>query len=229
MTIKNLNKHFEGIKAVENVSLSLNQGSITGIYGDNGAGKTSLFNLISGFEVPDSGSIHFKNKNITNLSVLQRAQMGMGRLFQSPRIFSEVTVLNNLLAASNNSTGHNLLNYIFKSSLIYNENEANKIKANEILEKFRLNNKSNQKAIELSVGEKKLLSLGCLLMNEASFILLDELTSGLNNEMIEQMNDVIIHLKSENVTFFIIEHNTDVIKKLCNKTYEMCNGKIFEK
>jgi len=87
LTIQNISKHFEGIKAVDNVSFPLKQGTITGIYGDNGVGKTTLFNLISGFEVPDSGNILLNGKNITHQSVLQRAQMGMGRLFQNPEFF----------------------------------------------------------------------------------------------------------------------------------------------
>jgi ABC-type branched-subunit amino acid transport system ATPase component len=229
LTIQTISKHFEGIKAVDNVSFSLTQGTITGIYGDNGAGKTTLFNLISGFEVPDSGIILLNGKNITHKSVLQRAQMGMGRLFQNPRVFSEVTVLDNLLAASSHSTGHNLLNYFLKNRLIREEDAANKSKSTKILEQFSLCSKSNHKAYELSVGERKLLSLGCLLMNDSSFILLDELTSGLNSKMIERMNDVINQLNKSGVTFLMIEHDDEVIKKLCTKTYKMQNGKLIDK
>lgn len=229
LTIQNISKHFQGIKAVDDVSLSLKQGTITGIYGDNGAGKTTLFNLISGFELPDSGNILLKGKYITHKSVLQRSQMGMGRLFQNPRIFSEVTVLDNLLAASKHTSGHHLMNYIFKNQIIREEEIANLQKANEILEQFSLSSKSNQKAYELSVGERKLLSLGCLLMNDTSFILLDELASGLDGIMIERMNDVINQLNKSGVTFLMIEHDNEVIKKLCTKTYEMQNGKLIEK
>lgn len=229
LEIKNISKHFEGICAVDDACFSLKKGTITGIYGDNGAGKTTLFNLISGFELPDNGNIFFNDANITHKSVLKRAQMGMGRLFQNPRIFSEVSVFDNLLGASRHSTGHNLLNYFHKRKIIREENFANTSKATEILKQFSLNTKSSQKAYELSVGERKLLSLGCLLMNNSSFILLDELTSGLNNNMITRMNDIIMQLNKSGVTFLMIEHDHEIIENLCTKIYEMQNGKLIEK
>lgn len=235
LTIQNISKHFQGIKAIDDVSLSLKQGTITGIYGDNGAGKTTFFNLISGFEAPDSGNILLNGENITHKSVLQRAQMGMGRLFQNPRVFSEVTVLDNLLAASKHTSGHNLMNYIFKNHIIREEEIANLQKANEIMEQFSLSSKSQLNAYKLSVGERKLLSLGCLLMNGANFILLDELSSGLNSKMIDRLELILNSLNSilrynvHGFTILMIEHDNEVIKRLCSNTYEMQNGKLIEK
>lgn len=227
LKLQNLSKHFEGIKAVDDVSINILPKTIVGLFGDNGAGKTTLFNLINGFEVPDSGHIIFNGKDITRKSVLQRAQMGMGRLFQNPRIFLEVNVLDNLLAASRHSTGHHLFNYLFKSRTIREEDASNRLKAAEILDHFSLSSKVGLNAYELSFGEKKLLSLGCLLMNNSQFILLDELTSGINEKMIEQLNSIILDLNKSGITFLMIEHDKEMMKKTCDKIYEIRNGKLL--
>lgn len=233
--IKNLSKHFGGIKVADEINLSIHQNTITGIYGDNGVGKTTLFNLISGFEKPDAGQIYFRGQNITNKNVLQRAKSGMGRLFQTPRIFPEVTVFNNLLAASRHSTGHTPLNYLFNNKTIKEEEGINRKKAMEILEHFSLTPKSNLKAYELSVGERKLLSLGSLLMNETSFILLDELSSGLNNMMIERLSSILKSLtdivgKSDpekGLSILMIEHDIGFLRNICEEQYRMQNGKLI--
>lgn len=235
LDIQNLNKHFGGIKVAENLNLSLLKSSITGISGDNGVGKTTLFNMISGFEKSDSGSIHFKGQNISNKSVIQRAQLGMGRLFQTPRIFSEVTVLDNLMASSKYTTGHSLFKYLFKKRIIDDEERANIEKATEILNYFSLLEKSRLKAYELSVGEKKLLSLGSLLMNGANFILLDELTSGINYKMKDRLNAILSGLHSflnfsyidGFPTILMIEHDLDILNDICKQNYKLEDGKLY--
>ncbi|MEI8272548.1 MAG: ATP-binding cassette domain-containing protein [Paludibacter sp.] len=229
LTIQNLSKHFAGITAVDNVNLTIVPQSIIGLYGDNGAGKTTLFNLISGFEKPDAGSITFMERNITHKSVLHRAQMGMGRLFQNPRVFTEMSVLDNLMAASKHTTGHHLLNYITKHGIIREEENANYQKAMSILQQFSLNTKSNLNSYELSVGERKLLSLGCLLMNDSKFILLDELSSGLNSLMIDRLHETITDLNKSGITFMMIEHDLPLISSICNEKHKIDNGKISRK
>lgn len=229
LNIQNLSKHFGGIKAVNNVSLTIAPQSIIGLYGDNGAGKTTLFNLISGFEKPDMGTVIFMGRNITHKSVLNRAQMGMGRLFQNPRVFTEMSVLDNLIAASKQTTSHHLLNYITKRDIIKTEENTNHENALNILQQFSLDKKTKFKAYELSVGERKLLSLGCLLMNDSKLILLDELSSGLNSMMIDRLHETIINLNKTGITFVMIEHDLLLISNLCNQKYEINNGKISRK
>ena len=167
LNIKNVFKHYEGIVAVDNVNLSIMPGTITGVYGDNGAGKTTLFNLISGFEKTEEGYIIFEEKDITQKTVIYRARHGVGRLFQISRFFSDVTVLDNLLAAGNNHEAKYLHNYLLKNSIIKKNKIADLEKAQNILEQLNLYDKAGLKAYELSVGEKRLLSLGSLLMNDA--------------------------------------------------------------
>lgn len=228
LKIQHVSKHFDGIVAVDDVTMAFPASTITGIFGDNGAGKSSLFNLLSGFEKPDSGMIFFQNKDITHKSVLQRAKMGMGRLFQIPRIFSDISVFDNLLAASKNPKGHHSYNYFLNPAAIRRETEIDSIRANKILEQFSLLNKSSIKAYELSIGEKKLLSLGSLLMNDAQLLLLDEPFAGINEALIAHLKNMLILIKQQGVTLLIIEHNKTLIEEIADNYYEMKRGKIIE-
>jgi len=232
LNIQNLYKHYDGIVAVDNVSLSIMQGTITGIFGDNGAGKTTLFNLLSGFENPDSGSVYFDGKDITKKSVIYRARHGMGRLFQIPRFFGDITVLDNLMAAGNNHEAKYLHNYLLKHTTIKKNIIKDSEKAINILEQFHLRQKASVKAYELSVGEKKLLSLGCLLMSNKKLILLDELTSGINSKMIDELSAVLVALHSflryqSFPAIIMIEHNNKILNDICQKVYKMENGKLL--
>lgn len=227
LNIQNLYKHYEGIVAVDNVNFSILQGTITGIFGDNGAGKTTLFNLLSGFEKPDNGSVVFKGKNVTNKSVIYRARHGMGRLFQIPRFFADVTVLDNLLAAGNNHEAKYLHNYLLKHSAINKNKIADIEKAKNILEQFHLTEKAGLKAYELSVGEKRLLSLGSLLMNEAKLLLLDEPFAGINEVAAQQIKSILISLKTSGTTFLMIEHDKSKLFELADSVYEMKQGELL--
>jgi ABC-type branched-subunit amino acid transport system ATPase component len=226
LNLQNLCKHFEGIVAVDQVNFAILPGTITGIFGDNGAGKTTLFNLISGFERPDSGTVIFDGNDITHLSVLKRARLGIGRLFQVPRVFSDITVLDNLLAAGNNHEAKHLRNYLLKPSTI-EHNSINDLKrAYNILKQFHLTGKATLKAFKLSVGEKKLLSLGCLWMNEAKFLLLDEPFAGINENAAPKIRNTIDLLKRNGITLLIIEHDKLKLFDIADIVFEMKQGKL---
>lgn len=227
LNIKNVFKHYEGIVAVDNVNLSIMPGTITGVYGDNGAGKTTLFNLISGFEKTEEGYIIFEGKDITQKTVIYRARHGIGRLFQISRFFSDVTVLDNLLAAGNNHEAKYLHNYLLKHSIIKKNKIADLEKAQNILEQLNLSDKAGLKAYELSVGEKRLLSLGSLLMNDAKLLLLDEPFAGINEVAAQKIKSILISLKNSGTTFLMIEHDKAKLFELADSVYEMKQGKLF--
>jgi ABC-type branched-subunit amino acid transport system ATPase component len=229
LNIQDLYKHYEGIVAVDKISLSIMPGTITGIFGDNGAGKTTLFNLLSGFEKPDNGSVFFEGKDITKKSVIYRARHGMGRLFQIPRFFGDITVLDNLLAAGNNHEAKYLHNYLLKHSAIKKNKAVDIEKAKNILEQFYLTEKAGLKAYELSVGEKRLLSLGSLLMNEAKLLLLDEPFAGINEVVAQQIKSILVSLRNNGSTFLMIEHDKAKLFELADCVYEMKQGKLFNK
>jgi ABC-type branched-subunit amino acid transport system ATPase component len=227
LNIQNIYKHYEGIVAVDNVGLSIIPGTITGIFGDNGAGKTTLFNLLSGFEKPDNGSVFFEGKDITKKSVIYRARNGMGRLFQIPRFFSDLTVLDNLLAAGNNHEAKYLHNYLLKHATIKKNKIKDSEKAINILEQFHLSDKAGLKAYELSIGEKRLLSLGSLLMNDAKLLFLDEPFAGINEIAAQQIKSILISLKNRGTTFLMIEHDKAKLFELADCVYEMKQGKLL--
>ena len=226
LNIHNISKHYDGIIAVDSVTFSVLPGTITGIFGDNGAGKTTLFNLISGFEKADKGRLLFNGKDITHKSVINRVKLGMGRLFQTARVFNDVTVLDNLLAAGNNHEARRLYNYIIKYRAIKLNNIKNQKKAYDILNNFNLKEKASFKAYELSIGEKKLLSLGCLLMNGARFLLLDEPFAGINGEAIAIVKATFGILKEEGITILMIEHNKEQLFEISDTVYKMKHGKL---
>lgn len=227
LDIKNLYKHYNGIIAVDYVNFSILSGTITGIFGDNGAGKTSLFNLLSGFEKPDNGLIFLNGKDITKKGVIYRARHGMGRLFQIPRIFADITVFENLLAAGNNHEAKYLHNYLLKHSIIKKKQIEIAERAMKILELFHLTDKAGLKAFQLSVGEKRLLSLGSLIMNEAKLLLLDEPFAGINEITVHQIKHIITSLKNSGTTFMMIEHDKAKLFEMADLVYEMKQGKLL--
>lgn len=226
MDIQNLSKRFEGLLAVDEVSFSIVQGTITGIFGDNGAGKTTLFNLISGFDKPDDGKILYNGKDITHESVITRSKIGIGRLFQTPRVFNDVSVLDNLLAAGNNNVAQYLHNYVFRATLIKKNKIENTKRANYILDLFNLVEKDASKAYEISVGEKKLLSLGSLLMNGTKFLMLDEPFAGISEVAIPQLISIFYSLKDRGITILMIEHDQQRLNQIADTIYEMKHGKL---
>jgi len=212
LTVNNLSKRFGRLQAVKKMNLSIEAKKITGLIGPNGAGKTTLFNLITGVLSPDSGRIVFKGKDITHHKPYQIARMGIGRSWQLIRIFSKMTVLENLMIAANLKQ---------KNALEY---------AMELLDLFGLTAEKGNYAGELSVGQQKMLSIARILMLDAELMLLDELAAGVNPSEQDKMMKMIHKLcDQEGKTFFIIEHDMDVIMGHCDNVICMNFGeKIAE-
>jgi branched-chain amino acid transport system ATP-binding protein len=200
LEVKDLFKSFGSLWAINNLSISVEQGSITGLIGPNGAGKTTLFNVIVGEMKPDKGQIFYRDKQITSLKPFQIARLGLGRTYQLIRIFSQMTVLENLLAAANTNK------------------KAGIDKAIELLAKFDLIRYAHDYASQLSLGQQKVLSILRILMLDADLLLLDELAAGVNEEEQKKLLDFIRQLcEHEAKTAFIIEHDMDVISGYCSK------------
>lgn len=228
LKIENLSKSYNGLEVVRDVSLSVQTGSITALIGENGAGKTTLFNLISRFEKHDKGRVFFQGKEISHLSAIERSKVGIERLFQNPRVFKNMDVINNLMACIHEHPGENIINYLLKPKEIRITERKNQEKANQIIHTLHLQSHVQEKAGTLSHGQKKLLSLGMLLMNNAKLILLDEPFSGLNPSMIDIINDIIKGLTKEGKTFVIIEHNIKKVVSVSNHILKMREGQIIE-
>ena len=227
LNIENLNKSFDGVAPVKDVSFAVSKQDIVLISGENGAGKTTLFNLITGLEKPTQGKITFNEKNIADKSALQISRLGIIRLYQQPRLFKNLLVWENLVSAAHQNKGNSFINLIFKHKAAKQEDENLKQKAIDLLTKFGLQDLCNQTAGELSYGQQKLISFCMIAMNGTQLALLDEPFAGLNPQTIERFSKMILQMNNEGITFLIIEHNTNKALEICNRHIEMKGGKIF--
>ena len=226
LNIEKLNKSFDGITPVKDVSFSIAKCSIVLITGENGAGKTTLFNLITGLEKPTKGAINFNGDNIETKSALQVSQLGIIRLYQQPRLFKNLLVWENLVSAAHYNSGNSFINLIFKSRTVKQENETLKQRAITLLTKFGLHELCNKTAGELSYGQQKLISFCMIAMNGTKLALLDEPFAGLNPQTIEVFSNMILQMREEGITFLIIEHNINKALEIADKHIEMKDGCI---
>ena len=228
LKIKNLNKSFGGLKAVNTVNLEVDKGSITGLIGPNGAGKTTLFNTIAGLYAPDSGDVFLEEKNIAGLKPHELFSMGVLRTFQIAQEFASLTVLENLMMVPGNQRGEKLIYALFGDKTVKKEEEEIRAKAIEVIEFLNLKHLTQEIAGNLSGGQKKLLELGRTMMVEANLVLLDEVGAGVNRTLLNEISDAILRLNKErNYTFFVIEHDMDLIEKICDPVIVMAEGSVL--
>ena len=228
LEIKNINKNFGGLRAVNNVSMKIEKGSITGLIGPNGAGKTTLFNTIAGVYAPDEGEIFLENQNITGLKPHNLFNKGILRTFQIAHEFSTLTVLENLMMVPPNQYGENLIYAWFRNNDVKKQEEEIRTKAIEVIEFLNLNHLTQELAGNLSGGQKKLLELGRTMMVDSKLVLLDEVGAGVNRTLLNDISDAILRLnKEKNYTFFVIEHDMDLIEKICDPVIVMAEGSVL--
>ena len=228
LKIKDLNKSFGGLKAVNNVNLEVDKGSITGLIGPNGAGKTTLFNTIAGLYAPDNGDVYLEEKNIAGLKPHELFSMGVLRTFQIAHEFTSLTVLENLMMVPGNQRGEKLIYALFGDNAVKKEEEEIRAKAIEVIEFLNLKHLTQEIAGNLSGGQKKLLELGRTMMVEANLVLLDEVGAGVNRTLLNEISDAILRLNKErNYTFFVIEHDMDLIEKICDPVIVMAEGSVL--
>lgn len=205
LSIEHVTKRFGNLVAVDDCSLELGKDAIYGLIGPNGSGKTTLFNLITGYLVPNSGRIYCDDVDITRKSATSVSRLGLVRTFQLSRVFSHLTVEQNLEVARRR--------YISKS------------KVDEIIVRFGLSNVRTTVAGNLSYGQKKLLDLGRALIMEPKLLMLDEPIAGLELSVINTIIDQIKYIRSIGKSVFIIEHNMNVIMNLAEKIFVLHGGK----
>ena len=228
LEIKNINKNFGGLRAVNNASMKIEKGSITGLIGPNGAGKTTLFNTIAGVYSPDEGEIFLENQNITGLKPHNLFNKGVLRTFQIAHEFSTLTVLENLMMVPPNQYGENLIYAWFRNNDVKKQEEEIRTKAIEVIEFLNLNHLTQELAGNLSGGQKKLLELGRTMMVDSKLVLLDEVGAGVNRTLLNDISDAILRLnKEKNYTFFVIEHDMDLIEKICDPVIVMAEGSVL--
>jgi neutral amino acid transport system ATP-binding protein len=217
----NVSKAFGGIRALDSCSMLIEQGSIMGLIGPNGSGKTTLFNVITGYERVDTGDIRFNGKTITNTTPDKVFRLGVGRTFQLTRIFSRLTVLENMHVAAQRQGIGALLG---RWSLSYEQQRVL-----ELLDFVGITHLKDMPAANLSYGQKKLLEFAFVLIAEPQVMLLDEPAGGINPVMIAQLSERIRALNKRGVTFLVVEHNMEFVMGLCDTVAVMHRGsKIAE-
>ena len=226
LEVKDVEKSFGGLKAVDGCSLRVNEGSITGLIGPNGAGKTTLFNIITGHYRPDAGKILFQDQAIDGLPPHKIFQQKMYRTFQITREFSQMTVLENLMIMPELQVGEKTWNTWFRLSSVRDQEKRIKEKALDVLEFVEIANLKNEYAGSLSGGQKKLLEIARSMMAEPKMVLLDEPGAGVNPTLMKKLIANIETLCAEKgITFLLIEHDMDLVMNLCDPIIVMSEGK----
>ena len=226
--VENLHKHFGGFRAVDGASLEIGKGTITGLIGPNGAGKTTLFNVIAGRLPPTSGKVSMEGEDITGLPPHDLFHKGLLRTFQIAHEFSSMTVRENLMMVPAGQSGETIVNAWVGRKRIAEEEAALLKKADEVLEFLTIDHLKEEKAGNLSGGQKKLLELGRTMMVDAKIVFLDEVGAGVNRTLLNTIGDAIVRLNQERgYTFCMIEHDMDFIKRLCDPVIVMAEGKVL--
>ena len=228
ISISGVNKHFGGIHAVRDASLQIETGSVTGLIGPNGAGKTTLFNVIAGLYKPDSGTVQLDGHDITGLPPHELFARGLLRTFQIAHEFSSLTVRENLMMVPQDQSGERLIDAWLQPAKIRQEEAVLIAKANEVISFLQLDPVANERAGNLSGGQKKLLELGRTMMTDAKIVFLDEVGAGVNRTLLNHIGDSILRLNREQgYTFCMIEHDMEFISRLCDPVIVMAEGGVL--
>ena len=221
LEVEGVCKSFGGLQALTDTSLSVAQGQIAGLIGPNGSGKTTLFNVMTGYERCHAGEIRLNGESITRAPPERVFALGIGRTFQITRLFFRLTVLENILVATQRHEGW------IRSVARRASSEAERGRALEMLEFVGLGRLAARPAGELSYGQRKLLELASLLVADPAVLLLDEPTAGVNPTLINQLSERIRELNRAGKTFLVVEHNMEFVMGLCQQVTVLHQGRTL--
>ncbi|NLC73339.1 MAG: ABC transporter ATP-binding protein [Ruminococcaceae bacterium] len=228
LEMQNVDKHFGGVHAINDFSVKIERGKIHGLIGPNGAGKTTIFNNITGIYAPDSGKIFFMENDITKTTPHKVAQLGIGRTFQNIRLFSNLSVVDNVIIASNMDAKYNMPQAIFKTAK-YKKLEAYlREEAMDLLGFVGLSDKANERASSLPYGHQRKLEIARAMALKPKLLLLDEPAAGMNAEESLDLVQFVKEIKSHfDITILMIEHHMDVVTNLCDHCTVLNFGKTI--
>jgi len=214
-------KSFGGLQALSDCSLSVTEGQIAGLIGPNGSGKTTLFNVMTGYERCNQGEIRLRGEPISRATPERVFALGVGRTFQITRLFFRLTVLENMLVATQRHEGW------IRSAVRRAGSVAERGRALELLEFVGLDRLAHSPAGILSYGQRKLLELASLLVADPEVLLLDEPTAGVNPTLINQLTERIRELNRAGKTFLVVEHNMEFVMGLCQQVTVLHQGRTL--
>lgn len=218
LEVAGLCKRFGGVTAVDDCSLAVEERSVTALIGPNGSGKTTVFNLITGYLPADGGSVTFAGRPVTGMDAGRLHRRGLSRTFQQARVFLDLTVRENLVVAGGAS---------WPALFGRRVSNADRRRADDLLEEFRLSAVAELLAAELSWGQRKLLEFAAVLMSEPRLVLLDEPTAGVNPILTETMETHIRSRHAAGVTFFIVEHDMRFVMQVCDPVIVLEAGRTI--
>lgn len=214
LAIDGLTKAFGGVRAVRDCSFTVDQATITALIGPNGSGKTTIFNIITGYLRADAGRVHFAGRDVTRDGPGRLYRRGLSRTFQQARIFPQLSVLENLVVARGYRLGQ-----LFSRRAGFSDRAA------QLLADFRLEALAGSLASSLSYGQRKLLEFAAVLMSSPQLVLLDEPTAGVNPVLVQTMEQHIRERHAAGVTFLIVEHDMTFVMRLCDPVIVLDAGR----
>ena len=229
LEVKNIGISFGGLKAVDNFSLTLEENELSGLIGPNGAGKTTIFNLLTGVYRPDKGSIRLDGKELTGKSIIEINQAGIARTFQNIRLFSNLSVLDNVKAGLHNHYPYTTLEGILRLPRFRTQEKEMNRRATELLEVFHLEQFADTRAKNLPYGSQRKLEIARALATEPKLLLLDEPAAGMNpNETAELMETIQLVQKRFHMTILLIEHDMKLVSGICARLTVLNFGKVLK-
>jgi neutral amino acid transport system ATP-binding protein len=227
LVAQGVSRHFEGLLAVDNVSIDVLPGRITGLIGPNGAGKSTFLAVLAGTLPASAGTISFAGADITGMPAFQRARRGLVRTFQLSSEFAQLTVLENLLAAAPDNRGDTLFGALLGKRYWGADEDRLVQQARVLLDRFRMSPKESDYASSLSGGQKRLVEIMRALMLQPRLLLLDEPMSGVHPSIVGEIADYCEGLRDEGLTILIVEHELHMIERLCNPVIVMAQGAVI--
>ena len=222
---ENLSINFGGLRALSNLCLEINEGELVGLIGPNGAGKTTVFNLLTGVYSPTEGRILFDDKDTKGLKPFEVTQLGIARTFQNIRLFSELSVLDNVKIEYNYHINYNLAQAVLRTNSYFKEEKMIEEQAVELLKIFNLEDKMNEIAKNLPYGEQRRLEIARALATKPKLLLLDEPAAGMNPQETNALTEMIKWIRNEfSLTVLLIEHDMSLVMGLCEKLYVLEYG-----
>lgn len=229
VSIKDVCKKFGGIVVADHVDLTISAGEILGLIGPNGAGKTSLFNLISGLYPVDSGSIEVAGQSLDRKPMYERARLGVARTWQHMRLFSTMSVLENMLVAPRIYPGEQITSIVLQPGVVKQFDAEMKERALSILDRMKLESLAHASVTDITFGQQKLVGLARALMNDGKCLLLDETMAGVEGQAYETMKEIVRQEAKAGRAVCVVEHNVSFIRDLCTAGVFMASGKILER
>ena len=225
---ENLSIQFGGLKALQELSFSIPEKTVFSIIGPNGAGKTTVFNMLTGVYQPTSGNISFEGRSIVGLKPYQVTQRGIARTFQNIRLFSELTVLENVKIAFHYHVKYGLIESVLRIGRYFREEEAIEEESFKLLKIFHLEDKANEVAKNLPYGAQRRLEIARALAAKPKLLLLDEPAAGMNPQETKELMDMIRWIRHEfGLTILLIEHDMSLVMGICERIYVLEYGEVI--